>query len=661
MNTQDEILASLDLGLGDDTEAAQQPQGNYYGNLGRTAVGQGFLLGFGDELEAGFSAAMSRFSDDPKTYKEIRDGVRQQLKQFQAQNPKTAITSEIVGGLIPTVAMMIATPLTGGSSGAAATANAGRMMGVAKRALNAAPVSAGAGLGYSEADLTEGNVSGAVLDTAIGGLAGVLGSEGLRQAAKAAGGSYKSFNTFIRNKYGNEYVGPVSEYLNKLRSRTGKSIEETIEDIKNGGVMAEDDALPASLRGIASEGGEAAGDIKIAAKGRVDQTMGQARDEVRTALAPGVSGTNVALAQKRANQELKDYQGDEYGAIYADAPKLAEPVKQKMFGQLRVNTRLRRSMEELYEAEAGNNPSLKPLFGDKVDPKTGKTYFAFKREPTLKDAEQVRQILKEMESNKYAGSNPSPAIAVELGEAESVLKKALDKASPRLALNRENYSARVAFDNAFKLGKQSQGASSDDLANILDDLNPDEVKAFRAGYYQTVKRALSDRKGSFPAQAGGLDRAKSGPNEIMKTILPEDQADSAIAALARAGRAQQNNAAIKPAGNSMTQFTNEATKEMGAVGKVAAISEALAMPSPGNVSRAAVALTPEDLGLNNEQKRKVVEILFSENPDLVRAALTDETAFGVLNQKVINIANRLMQGADNVVQRQAPAGLIENL
>ena len=111
----------------------------------------------------------------------------------------------------------------------------------------------------------------------------------------------------------------------------------------------------------------------------------------------------------------------------------------------------------------------------------------------------------------------------------------------------------------------------------------------------------------------------------------------------------------------MTQFVEEATKEMGTVGKVAAISEALAVPTPGNVSRAAVALTPEDLGLNNQQKRKVVEILFSENPDLVRAALTDETAFGVLNQKVISIANGLMQGADNVVQRQAPAGLIENL
>ena len=637
-------------------ESPQEPQGNYYVNLARSTAGQGFALGLGDELEAGFRAAMSKFTDNPRKYKEIRDEVRKEIKQFAINNPKTAITSEIVGGLVPTVAMMLATPLTGGSSGAAATANAGRMMGVYKRALNTAPVGAAAGYGYSESE----SLGNQVFDAGAGALSEIAASEALRSVGKAAYSGWKATQTSLRNKFGNEYAGKVTEYLNRVRERTGKSIEETVEDVRNGNLMAEDDALPATLRGIASQGGEAAGNLKIAAKSRLDQTLGQARDEVRDVLAPGVTGTNVPLAQKRANQKLKDYQGDEYSAIYADAPKLAEPVKQKMFGQLRVNTRLRRSMEELYEAEAGNNPNLKPLFGDKVDPRTGKTYFDFMREPTLKDAEQVRQILKEMESNKYAGSNPSPRIAVELGEAESGLKKVIDKDSPRLAVNRENYSAREAFDAAFKLGKRSGSLDSKDLDNLMDDLNPDELKAFRAGYYQTVRRALSDRQGTFPAQAGGLDRAKSGPNEIMNVILPEESADSVIDSLARAGRAQQNNSAIKPANNSMTQFVEEATGEMGAVGKVAAVSEAINMPSPGNLRRAAAAIIPEDLGLNDQQKVKVVEVLFSEDPTLVQAALTDKTAFGVLNQKALAVASRLMQGADNIAKRQAPAGLIEN-
>ena len=632
-----------------NTETA--PQGNYFGNLLRTGAGQGLLLGLGDELEASFRTAASVFTDNPLDYKEIRDEVRKEIKRFQADNPGVAITSEIVGGLVPTIAAMVT-----GVGAPAGAANATRLAGLASRVMRAAPVGGAAGYGYSESE----SLGGQALDAGTGAITAVAASEALRAVAVGAGAGIQAIQTALRNKFGNDYAGKVTEYLNKLRKRTGKTIDETVDDVRNGGVMAEDDALPASLRGIASEGGEAAGDLKLAAKARVDQTMAQAREEVRNALAPGVTGTNVAVAQKRANQELKDYQGDEYGAIYADAPKLAEPVKQKMFGQLRVNTRLRRSMEELYEAEAGNNPNLKPLFGDVVDPKTGKTSFEFIREPTLKDAEQVRRILKEMESNKYAGANPSSAIAEELGKSERDLRIPLDRASPRLAVNRENYSAREAFNAAFKLGKQSQGASSDDLANILDDLNPDEIKAFRAGYYQTVKRALSDRKGSFPAQAGGLDRSKSGPNEIMKTILPEESADSVIASLGRAGRAQQNNTAIKPAGNSMTQFTEEAANEMGTVGKVAAVSEAVSMPSPGNVSRAAAAIIPENLGLNEQQKQSVVKILFSEDPDLVRAALTDETAFGVLNKKVVAIAKSVVQASDNIVKRQVPAGLVEN-
>lgn len=632
-----------------NTETA--PQGNYFGNLLRTGAGQGLLLGLGDELEASFRTAASVFTDNPLDYKEIRDEVRKEIKRFQTDNPGVAITSEIVGGLVPTVAAMVT-----GVGAPAGAANATRLAGLASRVMRAAPVGGAAGYGYSESE----SLGGQALDAGTGAITAVAASEALRAVAVGAGAGIQATQTALRNKFGNDYAGKVTEFLNKLRKRTGKTIDETVDDVRNGGVMAEDDALPASLRGIASEGGEAAGDLKLAAKARVDQTMAQAREEVRNALAPGVTGTNVAVAQKRANQELKDYQGDEYGRIYGEAGKLAEPVKQKMFGQLRVNTRLRRSMEELYEAEAGNNPNLKPLFGDVVDPKTGKTSFEFIREPTLKDAEQVRRILKEMESNKYAGANPSSAIAEELGKSERDLRIPLDRASPRLAVNRENYSAREAFNAAFKLGKQSQGASNDDLGNILDDLNPDEIKAFRAGYYQTVKRALSDRKGSFPAQAGGLDRSKSGPNEIMKTILPEESADSVIASLGRAGRAQQNNAKIKPANDSMTQFVEEATNEMGTVGKVAAVSEAVSMPSPGNVSRAAAAIIPENLGLNEQQKQTVVKILFSEDPDLVRAALTDETAFGVLNKKVVAIAKSLVQASDNIVKRQVPAGLVEN-
>ena len=639
--------------------APQDIQGNYYGNLGRTAVGQGFLLGFGDELEAGFSAAMSRFSDDPKTYKEIRDGVRQQLKQFQAQNPKTAITSEIVGGLIPTVAMMIATPFTGGSSGAAATANAGRVMGVAKRALNAAPVSAGAGLGYSEADLTEGNVGGAVLDTAIGGLAGVVGSEGLRQAAKAAGGSYKSFNTFIRNKYGNEYVGPVSEYLNKLRSRTGKSIEETIEDIKNGGVMAEDDSLVASLRNIAAEGGEASGDIKRAASARADETMQQAERSVRNALAPDIDDTNVLRAVSGQSDELKLAQGARYEQIYADAPDVPKSLSDRIVGMMNVNPDVRKMFYEDFLSARLTNPNLKPLF-TMIKNEDGSERMKLLRNITLKDAEDFRRNLQETASMIFESPSKRNAPGFNYIEAEKAVRAQIDKASPALKSVRSDFAGREAVDAAIKKGRSMAGKSPDDIQVAMDSLSPEELKGFRAGMQMSINKRMSDKGGTYSAQAGGLEVSNRTPNQVMQTILPEDQADDVIADLARAGRAAQNNVKVKPAGAAITQFTEAAGGEKSAVGAAANASRA----AQGDIFAAANLVTDlistKQLGLNDQQTQKVVEILFSKDPDLVRSALTDTTKMGELNRKISQVAQAVVQLSDNVVKRQSQ-GLIDSL
>ena len=634
--------------MGPVTKASQ---GSYAGNLLRSAVGQGFGLGLGDEIEGAINSGLSQFSDNPKTYQQARGIARSKVKQFQADNPSVAITSEIIGGLVPTVAAMLT-----GVGAPAAAGNATRLAALGDRVMRAAPVGAAAGYGYSESE----SLGGQATDASVGAISAVAASEALRQVVKGGAVGYNAVQTALRNKFGNEYAGKVTEYLNRLRERTGKTIDETVDDVRKGGVMAEDDALPASLRGIASEGGEAAGDIKTAASARVDQTMNAANREVKGALAPGIADENVTLAQKTANRELKAYQGEEYQSTYRSGGGITEDVRQKLFEKLSANSRLRKNLDELHEAEKTKNPSAQPLFGQKMDPDSGEPYFDFIREPTLKDAEYVRRILKEMEDNKYVGSKPSTTIAEELGEAEQILRTAIDKASPRLKTNRANYSAREAFDSAFELGKKSHAKSADDLANILDDLDADEIKAFRAGYYTGVRRKLTDRKGSFPAQAGGLERSNSGPYQAMRVMLPEDQADNTIDALARAGRAQQNNTAIKPAGNSMTQFVEEATNEMGTVGKVAALSEAVSFPTPGNVSRAAAAIIPENLGLNDQQKRTVVKILFSEDPDLVRASLTDKTAFGVLNQKVVAIAGSIMQGADSVVKRQVPAGLVEN-
>lgn len=63
-------------------------------NFARTILGQGTLLGFGDELEAGV-----RNIFDKRGYGEILDEVQGELKQFKKDRPVLSIASEIAGSI----------------------------------------------------------------------------------------------------------------------------------------------------------------------------------------------------------------------------------------------------------------------------------------------------------------------------------------------------------------------------------------------------------------------------------------------------------------------------------------------------------------------------------------------------------------------------------
>jgi hypothetical protein len=169
--TEAEELELLEL----EDEAAQKGDSgpSVPGVIGR-GMAQGASFGFADEAMAGVEAP---FSD--KTYQELRDAKRQQLAEDRKAYPKTAIASEIGGAVIPSVAAEL---LSGGTSTPVVAGNAARIGSVARSVLNPTTIKgmmgAGAayGLGKSEADLTEGEVLPAAMDTGKSALfAGALG------------------------------------------------------------------------------------------------------------------------------------------------------------------------------------------------------------------------------------------------------------------------------------------------------------------------------------------------------------------------------------------------------------------------------------------------------------------------------------------------------
>lgn len=116
-------------------------------------------------LEEGVSprSTLQRVLD---AYREERGSARKDLAKGRQDNPGTAFTAELAG------ALMAPTPKV-----AALPAGATRLERMAAMGKAAIPVGAAFGLGNSEADLTQGDVGGAVKDTAVGaGLAGLTSS-----------------------------------------------------------------------------------------------------------------------------------------------------------------------------------------------------------------------------------------------------------------------------------------------------------------------------------------------------------------------------------------------------------------------------------------------------------------------------------------------------
>lgn len=160
------------------TEAVDPTEQSYLAGLARSAVGQGMMLGWGDEIVA----RLRQLSGED--YDAAVADERAKLKAFRKANPKMAIGGEIVGSF--------ATPglgLLGGILKPAASL-AGRMV---QGAGVGSLVGATAGAGGAEKNTGQGALQGAGLGAVAGPVAPVLAKAGgaaIEKAAEALGPTF---------------------------------------------------------------------------------------------------------------------------------------------------------------------------------------------------------------------------------------------------------------------------------------------------------------------------------------------------------------------------------------------------------------------------------------------------------------------------------------
>jgi len=227
--------------------------------FGRSLL-QGLTFNTADEIEAAMRALMSKGMsafDAQQTMSGLVTGQKPQsqyekelsrdragIKQYEEQYPGRAFTGELMGGLLPTAAALIAAPFTGGATAPAAAAGAARTVaalptlgqtmarGLGYGAASGAAAGAGGATGGLESRVMGGAVLGGAPPAVTGAVGAggrkVLEATGLMQAPDAA----TKARELIAKKLAQEGISPEELAARQAAVvRTLGARDETLADI----------------------------------------------------------------------------------------------------------------------------------------------------------------------------------------------------------------------------------------------------------------------------------------------------------------------------------------------------------------------------------------------------------------------------------------------
>lgn len=588
----------------------------------RAGLGQGALLGFGDELMA---AARAPFGEGTlsENYDVALADERAKLAAYRQAYPYSSLAWEMAGAAAPAIMTAgSAAPVTGGRMAAAL---AGGMRG----AVSGAKTGAIYGFGSGEGGFVDRAANTGVQGLFGAGMGGVLGAVG-----GVARGSVDSLLNWVRNKAGDRMAGAVANAVQQMAERGGLTADEVIEGVRNGTLMAENRTLSSMIRKFYAEGGPAGAEINTTLSARPAQTRADALQEAQSVLgSPGNPLANRRVSEAATRQaEDAAYEG---AFRAAEAEVLApDDIVASMASIARRAPNALKAAAEVARVKYG----VAPFFTEAAD---GSIQFG--RAPTLREAELVYRSLRDMAGKAYA--DKAGTLGGALKDLSESFKGQLDVASPPLAAARAE--AKVVRDarDAFTAGTEAFRKSPDELALLVDDiaaLGDDAMAAFREGVLTSLRAGLSK-----PSAAPGLMRSladeATGPGTALRLALPAGSADEVTRALDVASKAQQAKSTIID--NSQTAQTLLA---QGVDAPPVSLAEE-AINAGGDLMAWARMLMriagASERKLTDAQRLEVARIVLSKDPALVERALKDSSLIGQLQGATLDAIDRVTAGA----------------
>lgn len=612
--TTEEIIAEIRAGQSQSSAMPVESQ------KFRTAM-QGATYNFADEIEAAVRSVLPE-SLGGGEYEAIRNELRQKLSAYKEANPAEALSYELAGALVPAIGMMAVPGLQGGG------------------ALRLGTIAGAEGLGSYFGQLDEVDDATALdagLATGISAVGGPLAQKGL--SAAGAGGS--KLIKFVRGRFGDAPATAVQSELRRLAEATGQSVDEVIQDVMDGRIMAENKTLQSSVRALRSQGGGAAREITEQLPARRQATRAVAMEGMQEGLAPGMSG-NVIKAMKATDEELGRLEREAYKAVFGGIPN--------------VNTALAREMESIL----GRFPDARAAMGRiyrkrNTVPLWDEERNILRRMPNLEDAEILRRLIDDEASVLFRGGSGTEGAAT--ADIANAFRKMLDDAYPDVRSVRADAAVRREMRDQFAAGQKALSMNADALDVAFDEVKGKgdaAVRAFRAGVMDAIRNASRRR----PALMGRLADPERQEGAVLRVVFPDEGVEQIQKRLEIAEGSQDLYGKVFQ--NSMTAPEQAARSLMG-TGDISAFEmrEMLTGNPAALISGLGKMISNAMPQMSDADRTSVARVLLSDDPQLVMGALTDNTQLDKLLAKIQQIVNAGAAGARTGVAQQTGGLLAE--
>lgn len=599
--TPEELQAAMEAAL---NQAAKSPTRRPI----RAAL-QGASMGFSDEAEA---LARSVMGGSP--YETELAQSRGKLEQYRKDYPLESLAAELGGGVATGIA-------TGGIGMGGSTATLGRMaaQGLAQGALT----------GFGSA---EGGIENRLMGAAIGGAGGAVLAPVAGVAMKGLGAAVSATANAM---FGLKGATAVQNELQRMAAESGMTIDEIVDGIAKGTIMAENSTLKNAVRALYIKGGLGGKIISDTMKARPEQTRTAAMDEMRSYLS---GGTGTARAQQAATLEAQRAARKAGYSQFENAPAPQTVIQELMQA-------LQRAPQAAATIDAAMTARGMPALTQRAE----NGAVTLSRQPTVAEAELIRRAVEGNVQSLYR--DPMSAVTAEaLKDVEGNLRSSLDTSIPALAAVRSDVAAQKAAERAFAAGEKALSGDANqvvlDIEKIVSD--PNQLDAFKTGFLATIeRRALTGQRDSMIAKLADIDGRGTAENMILRSIMSPDEIDALLQRLAVASKS--STASKYVLGQSATAGTQSAEARLGSGIGMGEIADAATLSPSALLSVATKLVTSAGIDLTDAQRASIARVLVSENPELVRAALVDQSGAARLADIIKRAASRLNSGAQGGV------------